>query len=590
MFVEYKEPAIPAQGQKRRRGGPSEVRAHITKEFHRKLRVKRLGSSSPQTTLTDRSKLARPAARHDDEIQKEPRPRTSTTPTSPKPSARPPDEDASVQVNPSPGLKNGLGEGRTDPFNALPLDQKSMYIHMVLDHVRSHLGQPLVDILATLRLRQEWKGISADSKSQAIAISWPNTVPARSKASNPVKSAWLKCAMQWPVAFHAFTYATTLHLLCVHRGRELVKSAPLMRLHHKVEAIKLVNEQLRNLTGPPTDALIMSVAILAIHGAYDEIVYPEIHPTSPLATAQNLHVYGNMVNEEEHLQAIILLIMQKGGLESIELFGMADTMALWVNGALLREQFADISTRCDLYFSTKYVRRPVFSLLRSPQSLVMSGKHQLDSVAIELDSELGSGFRYFRATLAGRKLLEILDSWVEVTTALDHYARKGPTAPELVDLIEARGASQHRLLSQMPDPLEFTDPDSCVHQAARLATLIFGDMAIFPLPPTQSVKPRLAAMLMEVLQTCDRSRCWDLHAQVLVWALTLGAIAASFTPTRIWYVDRLKQRTSDMQITDWTALESICSRHLWWKPVCSKPAEKLWLEIRSPKVEAQDLG
>ncbi|KAK5276830.1 hypothetical protein LTR40_011139, partial [Exophiala xenobiotica] len=367
----------------------------------------------------------------------------------------------------------------------------------------------------------------------AIAISWPNTVPARSKALNPVKSAWLKCAMQWPVVFHAFIYATTLHLLCVHRGREIVKSAPVMRLHHKIEAIKLVNEQLRHLTGPPTDALIMSVAILAIHDSYDEIVHPKIHPTSPLATAQNLHVYGNMVNEEQHLQAIILLIMQKGGLESLELFGMADIMAL-----------------CDLYFSTKYVRRPVFPLLRPPQSLVMSGKHQLDSVAIELDSELGSGFRYFRATPSGRKVLEILDSWVEVTTALDHFARKGPTAPELVDLIEARGASQHRLLSQMSDPLEVTDPDGCIHQATRLATLIFGDMAIFPLPPTQGVKPRLAAMLMEVLQTCGQSRCWDLHAQVLIWALTLGAIAASFTPTRVWYVDQLKHRASELQITD----------------------------------------
>jgi hypothetical protein len=47
-----------------------------------------------------------------------------------------------------------------------------------------------------------------------------------------------------------------------------------------------------------------------------------------------------MVNEEQHLQAIILLIMQKRGLESLELFGMADTMALWVNGAVHQEHFA----------------------------------------------------------------------------------------------------------------------------------------------------------------------------------------------------------------------------------------------------------
>nr|KAK5441078.1 hypothetical protein LTR18_006922 [Exophiala xenobiotica] len=537
MFVEYKEPTIPAQGQKRRRGGPSEVRAHITKEFHRKLRVKRLDSLRPQTTLTDRSKLVRPVAHHDEEIQTATLPRTSTMPASPKSLAGFPDEDTSVQVNLSPGLKNGLGEDRTDPFNALPVNQMSKYSHMVLDH-----QLPGDSDLVAEHSSRKIESIESGQKRMA------------------------------------------------QMGREIVKSAPVMRLHHKIEAIKLVNEQLRHLTGPPTDALIMSVAILAIHDSYDEIVHPKIHPTSPLATAQNLHVYGNMVNEEQHLQAIILLIMQKGGLESLELFGMADIMALWVNGAVDREHFADISTRCDLYFSTKYVRRPVFPLLRPPQSLVMSGKHQLDSVAIELDSELGSGFRYFRATPSGRKVLEILDSWVEVTTALDHFARKGPTAPELVDLIEARGASQHRLLSQMSDPLEVTDPDGCIHQATRLATLIFGDMAIFPLPPTQGVKPRLAAMLMEVLQTCGQSRCWDLHAQVLIWALTLGAIAASFTPTRVWYVDQLKHRASELQITDGIALASICSRHLWWKPVCSKPTEKLWLEIRPPVVKAQDSG
>lgn len=145
---------------------------------------------------------------------------------------------------------------------------------------------------------------------------------------NPVRSAWLKCAMQWPLAFHAFIYATTLHLLCAHNGRELTDSAPLLRLFHKVETIKLVNEQLHNLSGLPSDALIMAVTILAIHGKRDETVYPELHPRSPLATAQQLHVYGNMVNDEEHVQAIILLIMQKGGLEAIDLYGMADTMAL----------------------------------------------------------------------------------------------------------------------------------------------------------------------------------------------------------------------------------------------------------------------
>ena len=135
-------------------------------------------------------------------------------------------------------------------------------------------------------------------------------------------------AMEWPVAFHAFIYATTLHLLCAYNGRELIDSAPLLRLSHKVETIKLVNEQLHNLEGAPPDALIMAVAVLSVHGSRDDTPYPEVHPISPLAKAQNLHVYGNMVNEEKHIRGIMLLITQKGGLDGMELYGMADTMAL----------------------------------------------------------------------------------------------------------------------------------------------------------------------------------------------------------------------------------------------------------------------
>lgn len=145
---------------------------------------------------------------------------------------------------------------------------------------------------------------------------------------NPVSSAWLQCAMQHPVAYHAFIYGATLHLLSIYNGRELTKSAPIMRLSHKIQTIKLVNEQLRNLDGPASDALIMAVVIMSIHGSRDDTVYPKVHPRSPLANSQYLHVYGNMVNDEQHIQATLMLINQKGGLESIEVFGMADTMAL----------------------------------------------------------------------------------------------------------------------------------------------------------------------------------------------------------------------------------------------------------------------
>ncbi|EXJ70582.1 uncharacterized protein A1O5_06652 [Cladophialophora psammophila CBS 110553] len=421
---------------------------------------------------------------------------------------------------------------------------------------------------------------------------------------NPVKSAWLKCGMEHPVAFHAFVYAASYHILCAYNGQEINDSAPLLRLSHKVETIKLVNEQLQALSlsssakgkggrdrssiassgetgngnedgngnaapstasSVPTDALIMAVTIMSIHHTRDDVVYPKVHPISPMAKVNNLHVYGAMVNDEKHIQGILLLIGRKGGLEGVELYGMADTLQL-----------------CDVYFASKYACRPNFPWRNPVKSLVSTGRHVLDPVAIDLDSKLGAGFRYLRQSPAGRQLLDVLDAFSEVTVALDHHVRGGPTAPEVEELSEVRNCTQHRLLSQMPCPLDLSRPELCVHHAVRLATLVFSEMVIFPLPPQQRVKPRLALMLRQTLEACDLLGCWDLHSQVLLWSLTLGAIASNFTPQRPWYIEQLLQQILLLQIQDWTILEMICSRFLWWKPVCSEPLRWLWDEMFPP--------
>ena len=225
---------------------------------------------------------------------------------------------------------------------------------------------------------------------------------------------------------------------------------------------------------------------------------------------------------------------------------------------------------------------PNFSWRGPVTSLVLDGKYVLDQVAIDLDSKLGSGFRYLRRSCAGQQLTDVLDAYSEITVALDHYFRGGPTAPLLVDLADVRNCTQHRLLSQLPRSSDMSDPEACLHHATRLATLIFSEMVILPLPPTQGVKPRLALSLQQCLETCRLVGCWESHNQILLWALTLGAIAASYTISRAWYIDQLLLETSLMQIENWFVLELTCSRFLWWKPVCTDPLRVLWDEMMSP--------
>jgi hypothetical protein len=59
-----------------------------------------------------------------------------------------------------------------------------------------------------------------------------------------------------------------------------------------------------------------------------QTVHPEVHPQSPLAKLNFLDVYGAMVNDENHIAGILLLLKEGGGLDAIDLYGMAETSQL----------------------------------------------------------------------------------------------------------------------------------------------------------------------------------------------------------------------------------------------------------------------
>jgi hypothetical protein len=344
MFVEYAKPVETVKGQKKRRGGPSEVRAvsetrdwshqvatfgcyngengqlmrtiqHITKNYHRALRVKRLqslkkgsGTSTddhlqpfdlersdsfdgndegafdeiefadpelqptslpPQTPRYPGATRASPAAESGslpNTAYRSPYLESGSSPHQDFALHRPENRRNDSEDDTEPTLLKILSASRIDPFDVLPVKNLPRFCQRVLDH--------------------------------AIVYSWPTTVPLRraQNATNPVKSSWLHLAMEHPVVFHAFLYATSYHLLCAYDGREISDGAAMLRLSHKIETIKLVNEQLKRLgreekqtrTGQRrvedggedddevgredrTDALIMAVATLSIHNQRDEV-------------------------------------------------------------------------------------------------------------------------------------------------------------------------------------------------------------------------------------------------------------------------------------------------------------------------------
>lgn len=175
---------------------------------------------------------------------------------------------------------------------------------------------------------------------------------------------------------------------------------------------------------------------------------------------------------------------------------------------------------------------------------------------------------------------EVAANVTEVILALDQYTRRTPQAPDMIDILPLRNAVQHQLLSldlmSMDDDVE----DRAVAEVCRIATLIFSDMVIFPLPAIQGLKPVLAMRLKALLESLSLERLPNPdHRKTLAWATALGSIASSFTKDHGWFLQQLKIHLSALMLQDWDELRSLCLTFLWWPPVCDPPGRVTWSEI-----------
>lgn len=247
-------------------------------------------------------------------------------------------------MSPKSAMSNVLGQGRIDPFNVHSVQDASSYVHETLDH--GTLTGPIlpssnddtllfdcllytIDLFSVFSLSNE-QSSSDVSLPLAMIHTWPGVAPAPPNIPNPVKRAWLHCALNSPMAFYSFIFAAGFHQSFLRQDTDPQSRSSLIGLSYKTQAISLINEHLSELSETPSDALIVSILVLAAHGTK---IDPDrslglTHPISPLARTQNLDFYASLEFGDAHMKALTHLILQKGGLDTIQLWGLADTIAL----------------------------------------------------------------------------------------------------------------------------------------------------------------------------------------------------------------------------------------------------------------------
>ncbi len=75
------------------------------------------------------------------------------------------------------------------------------------------------------------------------------------------------------------------------------------------------------------DEIILAILVLASHEAMVEGERRGSPFNSPLRSAQWLNVYSSITYVEAHMKAVMELVKLRGGLENIEMYGLAETIA-----------------------------------------------------------------------------------------------------------------------------------------------------------------------------------------------------------------------------------------------------------------------
>lgn len=230
----------------------------------------------------------------------------------------------------------------------------------------------------------------------------------------------------------------------------------------------------------------------------------------------------------------------------------------------------------DVYSSSKVGLRPINQRLTPYLDLVTSPPTEAFGIILDLKTR--------RDATAARPLSYDMFFWyrtaIEVLGLID-------TTPDLLDLGPPKLDVQYGFLS-FPKLEECSDPDrsDVLLGICHSAGLVFNDMVLYALPYSSGVKPRTATQLQDAI---SRLRpFWDVYDKesslhkfrdFLIWACTLGAIAATKMPQmRRFFLGRLAYLSN--AITDWEKFHDLLSRFLWYRSVCEEPARAVWDEMQ----------
>lgn len=388
---------------------------------------------------------------------------------------------------------------------------------------------------------------------------------------------WLLAAKQDQILFIATLFHALSHkrIRWVLSGRTSDIFGPQDQHWWKLcymESIKLLNGAIQDLEYSMTDAVIMSVLIMAYSTgrAVEENRYKGLPFQAPLQNLQWLHILGAQEADPAHVSGLRGLISLKGGLDKIKVPG--------VRG---------ITSYLDTLHAAKTLSIPQFAFYSLSGRRIIALDEVLAFTAVDIENSFGQ----LRNVGLNSELVKIFQAMKLYTSMLEAYIDGSLVEPDLSKFCDQRNLIQHQLMS-LPSADKLSGislREKQVYEVCRVSGIIYNIGVIFPLPDLTTPLPTLSRTLKHNLQTCDLNLYLPLTdlTDLFLWAITIGGIAATGTHERAWFVKSLKRLAAAAQMSRWSDLKQSLDRILWLDSACDVAGQQVWYEAEQHLISSE---
>ncbi|KAH0831705.1 hypothetical protein FOPE_02778 [Fonsecaea pedrosoi] len=425
-----------------------------------------------------------------------------------------------------------LGQANYDPFDTGPVSGLPPFIYDILEH--------------------------------SYRFVWPAVLNQDPITTERYEVMRRRDAQEIPFILHAQIVNAGGHRLRLlpanHQSRSLVARAV---SYHERKTLEAVADIVQKNPMPPWKSIILALLLVTWPaGTHEE--EPSRYPVSPMAKAQNLHLFNNME-------------LTPGRIQQIQRFYRTLEPLGGIDGSPLPDH-CHVFSLADTFVSTRLGVRPLWPWPNKLRYACEAFKDLvLDPRAFQLSLVMGRGFSCVQ--IPG--LLRALMLACRATLGIDLYHRKAPAAPIIRDICTVRNAVQHQLCSLDP-PLDLVPShEDSLYNMVRLAALIYSDLVLFPLGESVSIKLQLAYDLRKALELFFTGETLEeqMERELTVWCLTMGAMAAHGTVHQEWYVMQLSRSLrEDRRLLDWILFQTLMSHFLWWDYVLQPRCWDVWNE------------